>query len=436
MSGLISIRGQLVACALAAMCLPVRAAAPGPASVVDPADRTAATSLVGRRLALVVGTSTYQNIRAWPALPNASPDANALGDELDARYGFLVTRLESPTVATFKTALRRLAQDAGPADDVLVFVAGHGHFDAEDKAGYLVFTDGAVGCGAGCYPLDNIKRALYDTRARHVLVMLDTCFAGTFDIRTAIDSGVPREGVLDLPLDQSLRDYARYPSRFLLASVGRAATTDGAPGMHSPFMRAVLRELARAGTTGVVSLDRLYVALSEDQSLAVARPATFGSVVPAHPSGTFLFIEEVALCEALEAFLVAGQGGFVAVRQPDIARAAWADVSAATWTLPGTRRCEVWQWRDVPQAPGMSAVQVRCDLGPYDRTLADAKARETFLALKHCQAHVPSEPFESARHHGATDHHDIALALPSRGRKLVVSSICADRVCTLTVIVE
>ena len=239
---------------------------PAPSAPLDPADRSAASSLVGRRLALVVGTTDYQTPKSWPRLPNAVTDARALGDELHARYGFHVTRLEDPSMATFKSALRKLADEAGPADDLLVFVAGHGHFDVEDRAGYLVFTDGAAGCTTGCYPLDNVKRALYDTRARHVLVMLDACHAGTFEIRTALDSGVLREGMLEAPLKQSVRDYARYPSRLLLASVGSAPTTDGAPGTHSPFMQAVLRELARPGPSGVVSLDHLYVALSEDQS--------------------------------------------------------------------------------------------------------------------------------------------------------------------------
>ncbi|MCC6621698.1 MAG: caspase family protein [Deltaproteobacteria bacterium] len=410
--------------------------APDPAGSVDPAERTTASMLVGRRLALIVGSSEHDEPAAWPRLPNAVSDADALADELAARYGFEVTRLASPTMATFKTALRAIAAAAGPTDDVIVFVAGHGHFDAEDRAGYLVFRDSAAACRAGCYPLDNVKRALYDTRARHVLVMLDACYAGTFDIRIALDSGASRESPLAVPLRQSLRDYARYASRLVLASVDRAPTTDGQPGAHSPFMRSLLRALARPGPSGVVSLDRLYVSLAEDEALPVSRPTTFGSVVPSHPSGTFLFIEEVALCDALGALLDAGDAGFARARATEVAPEvyAWATVTPATWVLPGSRRCDVWDW---PAGEDRHA-EVRCDLGPYDRSMAPGKASDTFRALRQCVAAEPSEPADDRRGHGDIGYHDLRLALPSRGRALRVSTLCErpGDACTIAVIVE
>jgi len=415
----------------------VSRAAPVP-DLVAPAERTTASALVGRRLALVVGSSSYDTPTTWPRLANAASDAGALADELATRYGFTVTRLSDPPMATFKTALRTLAKEAGPTDDLVVFVAGHGYFDAEDKAGYLVFRDSTRACGAGCYPLDNVKRALYDTRARHVLVMLDACYAGTFEIRTALDSGVPRLGLLDVPLRQNLRDYAHYPSRLLLASVDNAATTDGAPGTHSPFMRAVLSELARPGPTGVVSLDRIYVSLAEVQALPVSRPTTFAAAVPAHPSGTFLFIEEVALCDAFEALLAAGAEHFGPVRQTNAEGASdalWAATTPATWVLPGSRRCDVWDWHGEADQ-GHS--EVRCDLGPYDRTMAPEKASDTFRALRQCVAQEASEPSENNRTHAGSDYRDLRLDLPARGRRLTVSSLCdgPNGACTIAVVIE
>jgi len=430
-------RGTIAAMALLAASVVRAEPPPRPTAPIDPAERTTASMLVGARLALVVGSADYDAPAAWPRLPNATSDADALAEELATRYGFEVTRLASPSVAAFKTALRTIAAAAGPTDDILVFVAGHGHFDPEDKAGYLVFRDSAAGCRAGCYPLDNVKRALYDTRARHVLVMLDACYAGTFDIRTALDSGVSRDGPLDVPLRQSLRDYGRYPSRLVLASVDRAPTSDGQPGTHSPFMRSVLGALARPGAAGVVSLDRIYVALAEDEALPVSRPTTFASAVPAHPSGTFLFIEEVALCDALRALLDAGGAGFASARATGAApevQAAWATVTPATWVLPGSRRCDVWDW---PAAGGRHA-EVRCDLGPYDRTAAPEKASDTFRALRQCVADERAEPAEGDRAHGDVAYHDLRLVLPSRGRTLRVSSLCegARGACTIAIVLE
>ena len=403
-----------------------------PQEPLDPADRSAALSVVGRRLALVVGTSDYAAAPAWPRLPNASGDADAVGDELAQRYGFAVTRPADRTMTAFKVALKGIADAAGPADDVLVFVAGHGYFDVDDNAGYLVFADSERRCGANCYAFDNVKRALYGTHARHVLVVLDVCHAGAFDVSAAFEAaGVRESGDTARPLRKSVRDYAQYPSRFLLASVANAPTSDGPPGTHSPFVTTLLSVLSNPGPAGVVSLERLYVALAEDAGLPVVRPSGFGSIVPPHPNGTFLFIEDVKLCDAVHALLAAAGDGFAAVsRAGDGGRSdPWAVTSPASWLVPGARRCDVWRWEADDHD------ELRCDLGAFDRAMAEEKARDTFRAVRECVAAIQSEPSERERTHGPSDHHDLLLALSSLHRTIALSSVC-DATCALSLVIE
>lgn len=397
---------------------------------LEPSDRTAALRVVGRRAALIVGTSEYRVATAWPRLPNASADAAALAAEVSARYGFRTVVLKDPRAAEFKAALGSLAASAEEADDLLVFVAGHGHFDPLDRAGYLVFADSAAQCDANCYPLDNIKRALYGTRARHVLVMLDVCHAGTIDLAATLqETGTRATPESSTPLRQIVRDYQRQASRFILASVGAGVASDGTSGTHSPFMDGVLRTLATPGGAGVVSLERLYVTLAEQRRLDVVRPLVFGAQVSPHPNGTFLFIEDVPLCDVVRTVVAAGSRAFVDVtsKEGGPIATAWATTTPAAWLVPGAERCDVWTW----QSDGH--VEFRCEFGAQDPTVAATRARELFDAASACTTAV-SAPREETLRRGDVVFTERRIALDS-GRALSVSTTCTAA-CSLAFRIE
>ncbi|MCC6624843.1 MAG: caspase family protein [Deltaproteobacteria bacterium] len=404
----------------------VRPSAAQPAEIVAPADRSAALGVVGRRLALVVGTSEHR-ASAWPTIPNALTDARALADELDRRYGFEVTRLEAPDAATFKREVRRLSEAATATDDLFVFVAGHGHFDEVDNAGYLVFADAEPGCERGCYAFDNLKRSLFDTRARHVLVTLDVCYGGTFDLRVALGAGAPDRSRSDPAiLRRLLKEYAQYPSRLVFASVGRATTSDGPTGRHSPFMAALLLALSRPGPSGVVSLDRLFLAAQEGlPAQDVQRPTSFEARVPHHPNGTFLFIEDVDLCEATELITRAAGERFEPIRAEPIQASDWSASWGASWVVPGTSECRVWRWAVDGHA------EVRCELGSLEPAVAQRRADELFDRLRGCLAAPTWQPSADERARGARRHHDLVLTRAGEpARRVTVTRACGSACAT------
>lgn len=339
-----------------------------PANAGPPPDERPAAG-PGRRLALVVGTSHYGP--AWTPLPNARGDAHALALELRQRFAYRVTSLVDPTARAFKDALAAIAREASDHDDLLIFVAGHGHFDSADNAGYLVFSDATTDCERGCYSLDHLRRALFSTRALHALVMLDTCYAGTFDVRVALSGDELR--VRGTPAE--LRDYAQEPSRLLFASVGKQTTPDGVRGRHSPFMERILARLARPGPRGVVSLDQLFGAVDLPE---VMRPIPFSSGRPHHPNGTFLFVEQVSHCEALASMLDGARDDFAALRLEVRHASEWATVWRSRWLVPGARSCDVWRWgADL-------RTELRCDLGPIERSQAPARAAALYDETRRC----------------------------------------------------
>ena len=81
-----------------------------------------ADAAVGKRVALVLGNSAYQNVAK---LPNPSKDASAIGKMLkDA--GFEVIQQQDVGNLEFKRAIRRFGDAMVDADIAVVFYAGHG----------------------------------------------------------------------------------------------------------------------------------------------------------------------------------------------------------------------------------------------------------------------------------------------------------------------
>ncbi len=400
-----------------------------PKETVAPADRTAALGVVGRRLALVVGTTDYLHSDIWPRLPNAAPDALALKAELERRYGYAVTHLDQPDAATFKHTLRQLSEAATKVDDLLVFVAGHGHFDEVDNAGYLVFKDGERDCGRGCYAFDNLKRSLFGSEARHILVMLDVCYGGTFDLRVALGRDSNERGPPDPEgLRRLLRDYAQYPSRLVFASVGKSKTSDGQSGAHSPFMASLLATLSRPGQNGVVSLDRLFIAMQEGVETAkVQRPTEFEARTRHHPNGTFLFIEDVDFCDATQTIVAAASDAFSALKLDAMQSNDWVSTWPSAWVVPGTKECRIWSWAK----DGKS--QVRCELGHYSQETARFRADAMFERLRTCLEAPDWQPADRQRQHGAETHHDLLLS--AGVRQVTLTTKCAAD-CNVSLVFE
>jgi hypothetical protein len=76
----------------------------------------------GKRVALVFGNSTYQNV---PTLPNPANDAADIAAALN-RLGFAVTLVTNASFDQMRRGLIALGRDAAGADMAAVFFAGHG----------------------------------------------------------------------------------------------------------------------------------------------------------------------------------------------------------------------------------------------------------------------------------------------------------------------
>ena len=183
---------------------------------------------VGKQWLLVIGIDKYQNWRAWPELDCAVSDAKAVRDVLRERYHIdeLVELYDGEaTREAIIEKLRWLWENTKGPDGVLVYYAGHGHMDKAEGIGFWVPVDGArqpytwIGN-------DRIKRYVGNMKAKHVLLISDSCFAGDFFKE--------RTGIPTINEPYYKRAYAKQ-SRQAMTSGGVEPVADASLRGHSPF---------------------------------------------------------------------------------------------------------------------------------------------------------------------------------------------------------
>lgn len=133
---------------------------------------------------MLVASDNYKN---WPHLSNPIFDAGTIEADLKKAYRFEVEHLFDPSKQELKIKLDELYQrHFGPDDQLFIFVAGHGDYDATNDIGYLVFDLVFKDSPSGHdYDSDmNLMelRSRIDTiPANHILLVMDSCFAGSLD---------------------------------------------------------------------------------------------------------------------------------------------------------------------------------------------------------------------------------------------------------------
>src|SRR5262249_16358788 len=129
-------------------------------------------------------------------------------------------------------------RDMTDKDNLLIYYAGHGHLEEKIKRGYWVPVNGERDNPTTWISTVIITDFLDLMSAKHVLVVADSCSAGS----------LVREGGIE-PLETGKSDEARrhwltamaqQPSRTILASGGLKPVLDSGSGGHSVFAKAFL----------------------------------------------------------------------------------------------------------------------------------------------------------------------------------------------------
>jgi|GEM_PF-2606417 len=146
-----------------------------------------------KSIAFVVGIDSYS--QGWPRLSQAVKDAQRMEAALKAR-GFTVFTLYDKNAmgSEIVAGLRKAASQTGKNDAFVFYYAGHGHTQksARDgsEAGYLAPVDAKSGDLTGYISVSQIRDEINSTcAAKHVLLVLDSCFSGTLLTRAQLTEG-------------------------------------------------------------------------------------------------------------------------------------------------------------------------------------------------------------------------------------------------------
>ncbi len=210
----------------------------------------------GDWLALLIGISDYvHNSAGCPDLNTPIRDVKALGTILKGNYGFsTVTTLidEQATRRGILLALDDLFEKCSESDNVLLYYAGHGDL-ASDGSGIWLPSDARDRVDA----IQNavVKDKLTRLKARRVLLISDSCYAGSFLTRAMAIEPVKDDKEAVAVSEALLAD--QRPCREVLTSGSLRPVEDqstlGTYAGHSPFAGALINALESARPGAVIS---------------------------------------------------------------------------------------------------------------------------------------------------------------------------------------
>jgi uncharacterized caspase-like protein len=286
------------------------------------------SSLAGKRVALVIGNSSYQNVAA---LANPANDATAITEMFRKASFDVVESRRDLKYMDMRRALRDFADKARGTDIAVIYFAGHGL--EVDGTNYVVPVDAVLERDADvddeAIGLNRILLAA-EPATKLRLVILDACRDNPFakKMKRTIASRSLGRGLIGVE--------ANKPNTFIAFAAKEGSTAADGDGRNSPFSTALLKHLTRPGLDirkafGYVRDDVMsatgnqqepYTTNSlggDDVALvpAAASPPAASGNANADIRRDYELAERVGTREAWDSFVAANPSGFYA----DLAKA-------------------------------------------------------------------------------------------------------------------
>jgi len=228
--------------------------------------------------AIVIGNQRYKG--SLPSLKTPEADAQAVSDILRDQYRFEsvqtlrnVNRIE--VISALDSAIRRLKND----DNLLIYYAGHGIVDQITERGYWLGVDANTTSRSDWISNADISDTLKGTKAKHVIVVADSCFSGSL---------VRGVSVVSLS-NADIARLANTRSRTVLTSGNLEPVIDGGGGRHSVFAKAFIDALR--DNEGIIDGSRLFLDLRRKVMLSADQTPQYANIrFTDHDGGDFLFV--------------------------------------------------------------------------------------------------------------------------------------------------
>jgi hypothetical protein len=238
--------------------------------------------------ALVIGNNDYRQLRK---LQTAVNDAKVLAGILEREYGFKVTLLLNATRYDILATLNKLREQLTEKDNLLIYYAGHGELDRVNQRGNWLPIDAEPNSSANWISNVAITDILNAMSVRQLMVVADSCYAGTL---TRASVGDLEAGMSEAERLKLIELLAQKRSRMVMTSGGVEPVIDSTGGPHSVFAQSVIEVLrtnvAVLSGQELFRLLRLRVAAAA-QRVDISQVPEYAPIKFAgHESGDFVFL--------------------------------------------------------------------------------------------------------------------------------------------------
>jgi hypothetical protein len=348
-----------------------------------------------KRVALIVGNSTYQTV---PQLPNPSRDATSVAKLFrDAGFDSVEIALNVGNLE-FKRAIRKFETTADQADIAVVYYAGHGL--EIGGTNYLIPIDARLASDRDAddeaIPLERMVSSA-DGAKRLRLVILDACRDNPFVTVMRRERKVANRAVTS-----GLGRVEPTSTDTLIAYAAKAGSTaDDGDGLHSPFTSAVLKNLTIPGldvrlafgrvrdevlkTTGNRQEPFVYGSLGGGNVALVPAPAVPQEAPVNEVKADYELVEKFGTVRAWQVFLDNHPKGFYSdlaraqierLSQPQLASLTPVDRSPPSRETPSR---EALEWEKVKDSTDPAALQNFIKRFPDSPLSINAQQRKDLL---------------------------------------------------------
>jgi hypothetical protein len=197
--------------------------------------------------ALVIGNNNYQYLEKLDAAEN---DAKVLADVLRNNYGFEVKLLLNADYDTIVNSIHNISKRVKKDENLLIFYAGHGELDKKENRGYWLPVDASYDQRSKWISNAIVVDKLKATDAKHVLLIVDSCFSGSLMRSTSKTSSNQGLG------EKYLQMMKKKKTRLVITSGGKEPVMDNDGGKHSAFAKKLIGTLRE--NKNVIDTQRLF----------------------------------------------------------------------------------------------------------------------------------------------------------------------------------
>jgi len=210
----------------------------------------------GRYYGFLIGINNY---KYWKKLKTPMSDVKKIKHLLEKQYGFKIKMLteKKATRNNIIDTLNKYRKTLSSIDKLLIYYAGHGHFDKQTQKGYWIPVDAKKDSDTNWILSDTITTNIKRITAKAILVVSDSCYSGT----------LTRSGHNQLDANDAWEMYLskmiERRSRILISSGGNEPVMDEGGSGHSVFAKFFIKSLTNQKSNIFTSQDLFINGLRE-----------------------------------------------------------------------------------------------------------------------------------------------------------------------------